>query len=196
MANEMSTFVHVVNGNKEVADRLNEILKPAENDHEANSVSILNALLGTNYSYSGTKEGWDKEVDWPTQEIYDEYIGPKWLYAEYEHDDDPANAHIVLRSAWHVPTEFLEKLAEELYKIKEDCYIKGTYEDESYDPIGAFLYAKGFDDIEDWDDEVDFDRMWDDDEYRDELWENVNQMMHDIESWYLEDKKENPENYE
>jgi hypothetical protein len=95
-----------------------------------------------------------------------------------------------------VPTEFLEKLAEELYKIKEDCYIKGTYEDESYDPIGAFLYAKGFDDIEDWDDEVDFDRMWDDDEYRDELWENVNQMMHDIESWYLEDKKENPENYE
>jgi len=200
MANEMSTFVKVVNGNKEVADRLNEILKPAEGDYEANSVSILNAMLGTNYSYNGTKENWDREVDWPTQEIYDEYIGPKWMFVEYDHDDDPADSHIVIRSAWYVPSEFLKKLSEELCKIKEDCYIKGTYEDESYDPMGAFLYANDWEDIEDLDEEIDFDKMWDDEDgYRDEVWDMVNELENSIEEAYLEyleDRKNNPEDYE
>lgn len=195
MANEMRTFIYVVNGSKEIADRLNKIFKPTEGDHEANAVSILNAMLGTNYSYKN-KKGWNKELDWPTQEIWDQYIGPKWMYCDYDHDNDPINSLIVLRSAWSLPTKFLEKLAKELYEIKDDCYIKGTYEDESYDPIGAFLYAKGFEDIEDYDNEIDFDKMWDDDDYRDEIWKEVKQLMTDMEDRYLEDKKENPENYE
>lgn len=194
MANEMTSFLTIKNGDENVAKRLQEIFTPRE-DGEVNAVTILNRVLGTNYSYSNEKEDWNRETDWPDNDTWEKYIGPKWLYVEYDHDDDPECAHIVLRSAWSVPTEFLSFLAEDLSSIKEDCYIMGTYEDETYDPMGAFVYAKGFDDIEDYDDEIDFDRMWDDDEYRDELWEEVNQMARDIESYYLEDKAENPENY-
>ena len=194
MANEMTSFLTIKNGDENVAKRLQEIFTPRE-DGEVNAVTILNRVLGTNYSYSNEKEDWNRETDWPDNDIWEKCIGPKWLYVEYDHDDDPESAHIVLRSAWSVPTEFLSFLAEDLASIKEDCYIMGTYEDETYDPMGAFVYAKGFDDIEDYDDEIDFDRMWDDDEYRDELWEEVNQMARDIESYYLEDKAENPENY-
>lgn len=197
MANEMSTFVKVVSDNPKVAQRLNEIFKPAEGDHEANAVSILNAMLGTNYSYN-SKEGWDREVDWPTQEIWDTYIGPKWMYVEYDHDDNPEDCNIVIRSAWYVPSEFLHRLSEELCKIDEDCFIYGTYEDESYDPIGAFLYANDWNDIEDLDEDIDYDRMWDDDEYRDEIWDLNKELEDSIVDAYkehLEDKKNNPEDY-
>ena len=46
-------------------------------------------------------------------------------------------------------------------------------QDETLDPIGAFVYAKDYDDIEDYDGEVDFDDIWDDDEKRDEMWDNL-----------------------
>ena len=198
MANEMSTFVKVVSDNPKVAQRLNEIFTPANGGHEANAVSILNAMLGTNYSYND-KEGWDREKDWPTQEIWDTYIGPKWMYVEYDHDDNPENCNIVIRSAWYVPAEFLHRLSEELCKIDEDCFIYGTYEDESYDPIGAFLYANDWNDIEDLDEDIDYDRIWDDDEYRDEIWDLNRELEDSIVELYkehLEDKKNNPEHYE
>jgi hypothetical protein len=199
MANEMSTMVKVISGNEKVAQRLKELFKPeSEKDHEASAVSILNVMLGANYSYNN-KEGWDRETDWPTNEIWDSYIGPKWMYVDYDHSDNPEDCHITIRSAWYVPSEFLSKLAEQLYTIDEECFIYGNYEDESYDPIGAFLYAKGWDDIEDLDEEIDFDRMWEDDEYRDEIWDMVAELqdsMVDSYKEYLEDKKNNPEDYE
>jgi len=85
-----------------------------------------------------------------------------------------------------------------LTNIKEDCYILGTYEDEGYEPIGAFLYSKDWDDIEDYDIDIDHDKMWDDDEYRDEIYDNLNTLKEEMEECYhehLEDKKNNPEDY-
>jgi len=85
-----------------------------------------------------------------------------------------------------------------LGSITEGCYIVGTYEDEGFDPIGAFVYGKGYDDIEDWDGEVDFDVIWDDDEKRDEMWDSLNTLKDELEEQYFEylkDKKENPEDY-
>jgi hypothetical protein len=197
MANEMSTLVKVINGNEKVAQRLKELFTPIENQYEVSAVDILNVMLGTNYSYN-TKEGWDRDKDWPTQEIWDTYIGPKWMYVDYDHSDNPEDANIMIRSAWSVPQEFLEKLAEELYNIDEECFICGTYEDESYDPMGAFLYAKTWDDIEDLDKAIDFDRMWEDDDYRDEMQHSNHELLDCIVDAYkehLEDIKNNPEDY-
>ena len=197
MANEMSTYVRVANGNQKVADRLKELFTPTEGQWEVNAVEILNRMLGTNYSYND-KEGWNREIDWPTQEIWDSYIGPKWMYVDYDHSDNPEDCHIMIRSAWYVPSEFLSKLAEELYTIDEECFIYGTYEDESYDPMGAFVYAKGWDDIEDLDEEIDFDKIWEDDDYREELQYANNDLcdsMVDAYKQFLEDKKNNPEDY-
>ena len=194
MANEMSTYVRVSNGNQKVAERLKELFTPAEGKYEVTAVDVLNRMLGTNYSYREDREGWDREVDWPTNEIWDSYIGPKWMFVDYDHSDEPEDSHIMIRSAWSVPTEFLEKLAEELYTIKEDCYISGTYEDESYDPMGAFIYAKDWDDLEDLDEEIDYDRIWEDDEYREELQYATNDLRDSLEESYLEHLKEENEN--
>lgn len=194
MANEMSTYVRVSNGDQRIAERLKELFTPKEGKYEVTAIDILNRMLGKNYSYREDRGGWDKEVDWPTDEIWDSYIGPKWMYVDYDHSDEPEDSHIMIRSAWHVPTEFLERLAEELYTIKEDCYISGTYEDESYNPMGAFIYAKDWDDLEDLDEEIDYDRIWEDDEYREELQYATNDLRDSLEESYLEHLKEENEN--
>ena len=81
---------------------------------------------------------------------------------------------------------FLKKLSEILSDIKKDCYIVGTYEDEGYDPMGAFIYANGYDDIEDLDEEIDNDRIWEDDFYTEELREKTSKLQSDIEDAYLQ----------
>jgi hypothetical protein len=198
MANEMSTYVTVCNADERVLDKLNKLLTPEEGQYEVNAVEFLNRMLGTNYSYNDKPE-WNRETDWPTQDIWDSYIGPKWMFVDYDYSDEPEDCGFMIRSAWYVPSEFLEKLSKELCKIKEDCYIKGTYEDESYDPLGAFLYAKDWDDIEDLDEVIDYDRIWEDDDYREGLQYSNNDLRDSIEEAYkehLKDKEENPSHYE
>ena len=84
--------------------------------------------------------------------------------------------------------------------IDEDCYIKGTYEDESYDPCGAFVYGKfGHDDIEDIDDEYDWDEAGENDFYNETWVESLNDLATDLEVSYieyLEDRTQNPDLYE
>lgn len=205
MANEMRTFVNVVSDEPRVATRLQEIFKfEKENGkYEPSALDIINNIKGTSYTYSNetTKEDWDKDVDFPSDELWEEMIGPKWLYVEYDHvDDEPKMCNIVLRTAWSVPTAFLNVLRNELQKIDEDCYIKGTYEDESYDPSGAFVYGKfGHDDIEDTEDEYDWDEADEDDFYNERWSDSLLELENDLEESYLEylkDREENPEHYE
>ena len=200
----MRTFVTVVSDEPKVAERLQEIFKfeKVDGKYEPHALDIINNLKGTNYEYSNetTNENWSKEVDFPSDELWEELIGPKWLYVEYEHDENPAYCNIVLRSAWYVPTAFLETLRDELQKIDEDCYIRGTYEDESYDPCGGFVYGKfEYDDIEDIDEVFDWDEYEEDDFYT-ENWHDqladLEQSIVDAYHEYLQDRKDNPEDYE
>ena len=197
----MSTFVTVQSENPKVAERLKELLSPAEGKYETNALEIINRLKGTDYSYSNetTKEDWDKEVDFPDSETWEELIGPKWMYVDYDHDENPQYCNIVLRSAWYVPTGFLETLIKELQKIDEDCYIKGNYEDESYDPCGAFVYGKfDYDDMEDYDEEYDWDAAEEDDFYTEKWHDEIHELEESLEQAYLDylqDRKDNPEDY-
>ena len=68
--------------------------------------------------------------------------------------------------------------------------ISNEPEEESYEPMGAFLYGKLWDDIEDYDDEIDQDKIWEDDFYMETVREEVEQMRVDIEKVYLEDLSE------
>ena len=201
MANEMRTFVTVKSEDKRVAEKLKELFTPTEGKYEADAVDLINRIKGTNYSYSNEtkKEDWDRDVDFPDNDTWEELIGPKWLYVDYDHQDEPDNCNIVLRTAWSVPIPFLQTLTQILTDIDEDCYIKGTYEDESYDPCGAFIYAKDYDDMEDYDDVFDWDEYEEDDFYLENFHEELLQLERDIEMAYFEylsDRKANPENYE
>ena len=52
--------------------------------------------------------------------------------------------------------------------------------------MGAFLYAKDWDDIEDLDEEIDEDKIWEDDFYTEDLREKTSKLQYDIEEAYLE----------
>jgi len=199
MANEMRTFVTVKSEDPKVATRLQEIFKPQEGEYEATALDVINNIKGTNYTFND-RDDWDREVDFPSNDLWEQMIGPKWMYVDYDHSDEPEFCNIVLRSAWSVPTGFLETLIKELQKIDEDCYIKGNYEDESYDPCGAFVYGKfDYDDMEDYDEEYDWDAAEEDDFYTENWHDQIYQLEQDVEKAYLDylqDRKDNPEDYE
>ena len=199
MANEMTSFVRVKNANDDVVKRLKEIFTPSEGKYDVNSIELMNRIYGTNYSYEADKEDWDRDTDWPSNEEWEEKLGPKWSYGEefYMEEGDEEGSFII-RSAWSVPQNLLSNIAKELYTIKEDCYIVGNYEDESYDPVGAFLYAKDWDDIEDLDSGYDSEDLWEDDELREQMQDELCELEQDIESVYheyLQDKIDNPDDY-
>lgn len=204
MANEMRTYVTVHSDSEKVATRLQEIFKYDDSgkQYEATALDVINNLEGTNFTYNNetTKEDWNREVDFPSNDLWDSIIGPKWMYVEYDHGDLPEYCNVVLRSAWSVPTSFLERLRDELQKIDENCYITGTYEDESYDPSGAFVYGKfEYDDIEDYDEEYDEDASYEDDFYNEKWQESLVELEKDLEKAYIEylkDREENPQDYE
>ena len=193
MANEMMTFVKVVSKKPEVAVRLQEIFKSRKGNYE---VDAINNIKGTSYCFKNEKEDFDVDVDFPSNQLWEEMIGPKWMFLEYDHAELPEDCNIVLTSAWAVPIPFLLQLRDELQKVDEDCYIKGTYEDESYDPSGAFIAGKfDYDDMEDNDETYDWDEANEDDYYSEQWSMTLHDMMDNLETAYLDyvtEMEENP----
>ena len=196
MANEMMTFVKVVSKKPEVAVRLQEIFKSRKANHDVDALDVINNIKGTSYCYKNEKEDFDVDVDFPSNQLWEEMIGPKWMFLEYDHAELPEDCNIVLTSAWAVPIPFLLQLRAELQKVDEDCYIKGTYEDESYDPSGAFIAGKfDYDDIEDNDEIYDWDEANEDDYYSEQWSMTLHDMMDNLETAYLDyvtEMEENP----
>ena len=199
MANEMRTFVTVKSEDPKVATRLQEIFKPQEGEYEATALDVINNIKGTNYTFND-RDDWDREVDFPSNDLWEQMIGPKWMYVDYDHSDEPEFCNIVLRSAWSVPTGFLDTLRNELQKIDPECHIVGNYEDESYDPCGAFVYGKfDYDDMEDYDEEYDWDEAEEDDFYTEKWHDEIYQLERDVETAYIDylsDRIANPQDYE
>lgn len=200
MANEMQTFVTVKSNEPRVAKRLQEIFKSRRGTYEVDAIDVINNLEGTSYCYKNEKENFDVDVDFPSNDLWESIIGPKWMNVEFDYSELPEDCHIVLSSAWSVPIQFLMRLRDELQMIDEDCYLKGTYEDESFDPSGAFIVGKyDYDDMEDTDEVYDWDMHNEDDFYTENWYDEINEMATNLEISYIEylkDREENPQDYE
>lgn len=200
MANEMQTFVTVKSNEPRVAKRLQEIFKSRRNTYEVDAIDVINNLEGTSYCYKNEKENFDVDVDFPSNDLWESIIGPKWMNVEFDYSELPEDCHIVLSSAWSVPIPFLLRLRDELQMIDVDCYLKGTYEDESYDPCGAFIVGKyDYDDMEDTDEVYDWDMHNEDDFYTENWYDELNEMATNLEIAYIEylkDREENLQDYE
>jgi len=174
MANEMRTFIKIISNKKEVSYELQELFRYRQGNNEADALDVINYINGTEYSFSDetSKENWDKEVDFPTPDTWNELIGSKWLYVDYVHDDLPKNCNIVIRSANSVPIPFLKTLHNILLEIDNKIITKGTYEDETYDPSGAFIYAgTNYHNMEDLDEIYNQEKALEDDFYN-EKWQD------------------------
>ena len=174
----METYINIKNGDIKVAEKLKDIFTPPEGEYETNTEDLYKRLYGDE-----APEEYDR--GWVCDNL-----GAKWVYSDFEYDEEPQHIHLMLTSAWSVPQGLLEKLAEVLTDIKADCYICGTYEDESMDPCVAFIYAKDYDDIEDYDDEYDWDKDEEDDFYRETWHDKVFELQKEVEEAYLESLKE------
>ena len=126
-------------------------------------------------------------------------VGSKWLRIEFgvwstkKFVEETDEVDLILESAWNVPTNYLEQLTSVLTEINKDVIVYGTYEDESWEPIGAFVYAYDYDDIEDYDDEVDVDDMLNDEEYRYQVMNDLYEHRDMLLEAYLQVKQEREE---
>ena len=156
MATEMENYVSFKNANKEVFDRVREIFQDPDKeskypDSTTNTPNMVNKLYGKNIRYrEDGDDSWTEEKDWVPQEWWDENVGTRYIHSQIDYlYDETGEGAIILTTAHSVPQNFLHNLAKDLGKIKKDVYIYGTYECETYDPVGAFIYAGDYEDIED-----------------------------------------------
>jgi hypothetical protein len=97
-------------------------------------------------------------------------------------DEYSSEVDLVIETSWSVPTEYLKKIVE---FIGGDVVVYGTYEDEGYDPLGAFVYAVDYDDIEDYE-EVEYDKMFQDDDYMEEMYDGLYELRDSLYEGYRE----------
>jgi hypothetical protein len=191
MANVMTTYVKIKNLDEETHKKLVDLYQT-----DSDSFTDKDLLPHFNKLY-------DREFN-DTDNFYgiafmNDNVGSKWLSIEFgcwstkEFKEYSDTVDLVLESAWNVPALYLEKLTEVLTEINKDVVVYGTYEDESWEPMGAFVYAHDYDDIEDYDEEVEFEDMLNDEEYRYEVMNDLREHRDLMYEAYLEVKAEREE---
>ena len=177
MANTMTTYVKIVNLNEETFGKVKEIFETeGENSSEVNVVNHFNKLFGTEFNDTD---------NYMSREWMDENIGSKWIRIEFGDVEYTPEVDLVLETSWNVPTEYIQKVVEVLNELDKNIVSYGTYEDEGYSPVGAFVYGYDYDDIEDYDD-VDSDRVWGDDDYMEEMYDALYEHRDSLYESYLE----------
>lgn len=167
----MTTYVDITNLDEVSFEKLISIVKDSES-----------TTLDSEQAVKPLFENYDLDRSW-----MEENVGSKWINVEFiDGDAKSGDAKLIIESAWSVPSGYLEKLSETLCSVKSDVVINGTYEDESYEPCGAFIYAEGYEDINDYDEEIDSDKMWEDDDYRDKVYVELNELKKELLNSYLE----------
>ena len=185
MANHMSTSLTIGNLDKPSYDKLKQIFNDGTNEYYTNVEHIIKQMYG--------------DVDFSKLDWWYDNVGSKWLEVESAVTEDfESEVQLYMTSAWNVPVEFLEKLRDILTDINKDVVLYGTYEDESLEPIGAFVYGYGYDDIEDLDIEIDFDKYWGEydeeaEEYRDSVFDELFQHKDNMYQAYLDTIEEEKE---
>ena len=191
MANVMTTYVKIKNLDEETHKKLVDLYQTeSESFTDKDLLPHFNKLYDRNFNDTDNFYG---------IAFMNDNVGSKWLNIEFgcwsteEFKQYSDTVDLVLESAWNVPTLYLEKLTEVLTEINKDVVLYGTYEDESWEPMGAFVYAYDYDDIEDYDEEVEVEEMLQDEDYRYEVMNDLREHRDLLYEAYLEVKAEREE---
>lgn len=167
MANSMMTYVKVGNLNEETHKKFVELFKNSED-----RLFHINKVYGTDFNH----------YDDLTRMWMIENVGSKSISIECDNLEYDTQIEFSIESAWSVPTEYLQKLVE---VIGGDVVVYGTYEGETYSPIGAFVYAVDYDDIEDYEEGVHFEDMINDDDYNEKVYGELYSLRDSLYAGYL-----------
>ena len=191
MANVMTTYVKIKNLDEETHKKLVDLYQTESDSFtDKDLLPHFNKLYDRNFNDTDNFYGIAFMTD---------NVGSKWLNIEFgcwsteEFKQYSDTVDLVLESAWNVPTLYLEQLTAVLTEINKDVVLYGTYEDESWEPMGAFVYAYEYDDIEDYDEEVEVEDMLQDEDYRYEVMNDLREHRDSLYEAYLEVKAEREE---
>lgn len=155
MANTVSNYLQIV-GTDEVQDKMDDLFENAGG--YADTTQFVNTFYGTEFE-GGVKFDW----------LYDN-VGAKWIYVENAIDNGRWN----ISSANYTPKEFWIHLYKLAVKIDPNVEIEVKFEDESFEPIGAFVAKKDHNGVPGWSMEEDYemedptvDMDWEDEDYDD-----------------------------
>ncbi len=124
MANNMRTDISIY-GNKELMNYLKERKEAVDSGDDT-----YLSFVGSFYDNMENDRSW-----------FDDNVGTKWCYHEEFYVGDTVS-EVTLVSAWYTPIKLIEKLYSLCSEIDPNCEINGTYEDESYSPVGGFVVDK------------------------------------------------------
>jgi len=124
MANNMRTNISIY-GNKELMNYLKERKEVVDYGDDPDL-----SFVGSFYDNMENNRLW-----------FGDNVGAKWCYHEDFYVEDDVS-EVTLVSAWYTPIKLIEKLYSLCSEIDANCEINGTYEDESYSPVGGFVVDK------------------------------------------------------
>lgn len=176
MADIMTTYVKVVNLTPKTFVQFKELFKTKDgvNNSYVDNLEHFTTLYGPN-NMTGA---------WMS-----EHVGAKWMTIEFGDDKFSEEVEFVIESGSNVPTDYLQKLINHLTQWDKEIALYGSYEEETFNPIGAFVYAFDYDDIEDYEG-YDSKRMWDDEDYCEEIKDELHDHRDSMYESYLDVKSE------
>ena len=173
MANNLKSMITVVANDKAIAN-LDERLDGVE---YGSVVSFANAFYdNVEMSGDGVLNSWSIDN-----------LGSKWTTFY----DNNGGGDFSIESAWYPPKEFFIHLYKLMAQIDPEVQIEVMYEDETYNPVGAFVVKKDHNGVPAWsqeeDDEMEdptVDMDWEDEDYEetqqqfmDELYETQQSLL-------------------
>ncbi len=180
MANVMSTYVKLVNLSEISFNEFKKLFPTTETNSCVNVEEHLSKLYEEDFEENGISINWMNENIGGKQfniTFHDGYHNEGKIQSEVE---------IFLENAWNLPEAYLIRLINHFTKIDSKIILYGTYVDEFYDPIGAFVYAKdNFVDVEELHPGVEIEHMENYD-YREETYERLRELSVSLYQAYLE----------
>lgn len=183
MANIMTSNVCIKNLKETSFKKIVELFELSNSSKEIKTHIHLNKLFNENFSED------EMSISW-----MNENVGCKNLNITFlDSDKFSTEINFTIESASNLPEPYLKKLINYLTSIDDSIVIIGTYIEEDYDNVGAFIYAKeDYEDTEDLYPEVDIERM-SDEEYRNETFQNIIENRDSLYEGYQERLREQEE---
>ena len=155
MANNLKSMINVIANDEAIAE-LEKRIDVAKS--EGSVTSFAKAFYdNVEMSGDGVLNSWSLDN-----------LGSKWTTFY----DDWGGGEFSIESAWYPPKEFFFHLYKLMAKIDPEVVIEVQYEDETYDPIGAFVLKKDangdavfYNEEDDEMEDPTVDMDWDDEEY-------------------------------
>lgn len=165
MANHVTTWIQVHEGNPQVFKKLKEMFTLPEGKWDYSEEINFHNLLWPGHE--------DEDYDRTT---FTERMGAKWCYIEDVSCLEDDEFEMTTTSAWSWSSGAFERLFEILKEIDNDVVLTATYEDEGYNFVGGAAISK-LEGLYDYQDDTLECEDWENDEAMEKFYDLASESM-------------------